>query len=136
VLEGDALKRAPTTEGDAGGEASCTEDASVRTLAIFSCVRRIGNDIPERIGRWRAAPAEARRAFGEKGLAVPDWPEAAVIAPVAPKAAAVRRIVPTLPGSWTPARTTRSGEHAEFGKGALSNSSSVTMRGRTSAATP
>lgn len=99
VLEGDALKRAPTTEVDADGETSCTEVARVRTLAIFSCARRIGSDIPERTGRWRAAPAEARKAFGEKGLAVPDWPDAAVIAPVAPKAAAVRRMVPTFPGS-------------------------------------
>jgi len=36
-------------------------------------------------------------------------PEAAVTAPVAPKADAVRKIVPTLPGSCTPASTTRSG---------------------------
>src|SRR5271163_1276448 len=77
VLEGDALKCVPTTEEDADGEASCADEARVRTLAIFSCVRRIGSDIPERIGRWSAAPAEARKAFGENGLAVPDWPEAA-----------------------------------------------------------
>src|SRR6266496_6800421 len=83
------------------------------------------------MGRCRAAPAEARRAFGEKGLAVPLIPEAAVAAPVAPKAAAVRRMVPTLPGSWTPASTTSNGAHAEAE--VRTRSSNETSRGLTRA---
>src|SRR5260370_36275374 len=83
--------------------------------ATLSWARRIESDMPARTGRCKAAPAEARRAFGEKGFAVPLMPEAAVAAPGAPKAAAVRRMVPTLPGAWTPARTTRGGAQAERG---------------------
>src|SRR5207244_12464831 len=84
-----------------------------RTPGTLSCARRIERDVPARIGRCKAAPAEARRAFGENGFAVPLMPEAAVAAPVAPNAAAVRRIVPTLPGSWTPAKTASRGAQAE-----------------------
>jgi len=108
-------------------------DASVRMFEEASCARRIGRAGPVRIGKRNAAPADARSALGENGLAVPLWPEADVTAPVAPNAAAVRRMVPTLPGSWTPARTTRSGA-ADFA--GASSSSKETLRGSTSAATP
>ena len=46
---------------------------------------------------------------------------------------AVRKIVPTLPGSCTPASTTSSGEHADSGM--RSRSSKLAARGFTSAAT-
>src|SRR5229473_2156728 len=120
--------------GGSPSRGSWTLDASVRTPATLNCARRIESDIPARIGRCRAAPAEARRAFGEKGFAVPLMPEAAVAAPVAPNAAAVRRMVPTLPGSWTPAKTTSKGAQAETG--ARTRSSKDVSRGLTSAATP
>src|SRR6201999_2343634 len=94
---------------------ACATDASVCTPATRNCVSKIGKDIPATIGRCNAAPADARSAFGEYGLAVPLWPEAAVAAPVAPNAEAVRIIVPTLPGSCTPASTTSNGEQAPSG---------------------
>ncbi len=46
--------------------AACATEASVRTFATRSCVSKIGSDIPARIGKCSAAPAEARNAFGEK----------------------------------------------------------------------
>src|SRR5579864_9149351 len=65
---------------------ACATDASVCTPATRNCVSKIGKDIPATIGRCNAAPADARSAFGEYGLAVPLCPEAVVAAPVAPKA--------------------------------------------------
>src|SRR5258706_11229392 len=106
----------------------------VRTLATCNCARRIGSDIPASTGRCSAAPAEARKAFGENGLAVPLTPDAAVTAPGAPKADAVRKIVPTLPGACTPASTTNNGEHADSGM--RSKASKLAARGFTTAATP
>ena len=85
--------------GWSSAESSRELEARVRMEDARNCARRIGRAMPARSGRCNAAPAEARSAFGEKGLAVPLWPEAAVTAAVAPKAAAVRRMVPTLPGS-------------------------------------
>src|SRR2546427_547354 len=127
-LDWDALKRAPTAS------APWTVEARVCTPASLSCMRRIASDMPASMGKWSAAPADARSALGENGLAVPLWPEAQVAAPVAPKAAAVRRIVPTLPGSCTPTRMTR---RAAFFVPALNRSSSeAAVRGSTSAATP
>src|SRR6516164_8136540 len=70
---------------------------------------------PAKIGKCSAAPAEARIAFGAYGLAVALWPVADVTAPVAPNAAAVRKIVPTFPGSCTPASTTSNGAQASSG---------------------
>jgi len=48
--DGDALKRAPE---DGRGEPgfSRTLEASVRMPAILNCVRRMGRDIPARMGR-------------------------------------------------------------------------------------
>ena len=127
-----------TSQGASSGESPsrglCTLEASVRTFATRSCVSKIGKDIPASIGKCNAAPAEARNAFGENGLAVPLCPEAVVTAPVAPNADAVRKMVPTLPGSCTPARTTSSGEQASPCTRRIS--SSVAARGATSAATP
>ena len=86
-------------EGASAEEFSWTQVAMVEMALSLNCVRRMPREAPATSGRWRAAPAEARRALGEKGLAVPLCPVAEVTAPVAPNAAAVRRIVPTLPGS-------------------------------------
>src|SRR5258707_1592533 len=128
--EGDALKRAPTTASDswAGGTAcraptsgggeptfSRTLEASVRMPAILNCVKRMARDTPARIGRLRAAPAEARSAFAEYGLAVPLTPEAAVAGPVAPKGAAGGGEGPPLPGPCPPPRQTRGGAEEDPG---------------------
>src|SRR5258708_23498871 len=94
----------------------------------------MGRAIAVSSGRWSAAPAEARRALGENGLAVPLWPDGEVTAAVAPKAAAGRMMVPTLPGSCTPARTTIKGD-APLADG-REMSSTAKVRGVTRAATP
>ena len=52
------------------------------------------------ISRWKCAPIPARRTFGDQHQAVPG----AVITRCTPTAAQVRRIVPTLPGSWIRSR--------------------------------
>src|SRR5260370_3998307 len=102
--------------------------------ATLSWARRIESDMPARTGRCRAAPAEARRAFGEKGVAVPLMPEAAVAAPGAPEAAGGRPMVPTVAGSLAPAKTTSHGGEAD--RGARTKSSHEVCLGRTRAATP
>src|SRR5260221_12092399 len=94
----------------------------------------MGRATPVSSGRWSAAPAEARRALGENGLAVPLWPEGEATAAVAPKAAAVGMMGPTLPGSCTPARTTIKGAAAlADGREMVSKEK---VRGGTRAATP
>src|ERR1700675_1311671 len=72
---------------------SCTLDASILNPATFNCVIKIGSGVPDKTARCSAAPADARNALGENGLAVPLCPDAEIAAPVAPKAAAVRKIV-------------------------------------------
>src|SRR5205814_6135057 len=57
---------------------------------------------PVSSGSRNAEPAEARKHLGFEGLTAPFRN----IAPVAPNASAVRRIVPALPGSCTPSRIT------------------------------
>ncbi len=99
-----------------------------------NCARRIGSETPVSSGRWSAAPAEARRDLGAKGFAVPLCPEGTAAAAVAPNAAAVRMMVPTLPGSCTPARTTIRG--AALDGDGREMSSKVKVRGVTRAATP
>jgi hypothetical protein len=127
--------RQSTCQGEnEAADSSLTHDAREWMPLSLSWVRRMGRDIPATTGRCRAAPAEARRDLGEKGLAVPLWPVAEVTAAVAPNAAAVRRMVPTLPGSCTPARTTRRGAHAP--SGVMKRSSRANLRGWTRAATP
>ena len=51
-------------------------------------------------GTWKIAPMLARTAFGLNGSALPG-PNATALAP---NAWALRRTVPTLPGSPTPCR--------------------------------
>ena len=94
---------------------SCTLDASVRTPATRNCVNKIGNDIPATIGKCSAAPAEARNAFGEYGLAVPLCPEAASRRARRSERRGRAKMVPTFPGSCTPASTTSSGEQTPSG---------------------
>src|SRR5580704_2405087 len=57
---------------------SWTQVATVEMALSLNWVRRIARAAPATRGRWRAAPAEARRALGEKGLAVPLCPVAEV----------------------------------------------------------
>src|SRR5450432_2899617 len=128
-----------TSQGHTGAfrsalTASCTQDATVFTFRNLNCVIQITSDIPSKTGKCKAAPAEARIALGENGLAVPPCLVDAVTAPVAPNAAAVLNIVPTFPGSFTPASTTTSGEHIP--SGTCNKSSTVNFRGCTNAATP
>jgi hypothetical protein len=80
----------------------------------LNCVSKTPMAIPVSTGKCSAAPADARSAFGANGLAVPLCPVAAVTTPVAPNAAAVRTIVPTFPGSCTPANTTISAARPLF----------------------
>jgi len=54
-------------------------------------------------GSRNTEPAEARTTLGLKGLTVPS----PSTTPPAPKASAERKIVPRLPGSCTPAITSR-----------------------------
>src|ERR1700676_4732382 len=127
-----------TSQGASSGcspvSGSCTLDASILNPATFNCVIKIGSGGPDKTARCSAAPAAARNALGENGLAVPLCPDAEIAAPVAPNAAAVRKIVPTFPGSCTPANTTSSG--GQTPSGAPTKSSNFVTRGATSAATP
>jgi hypothetical protein len=64
-----------------------------------------GDGVVLRMGRRKRLPAEARTALGFHALTVPGSERM----PSAPKASAERRMVPRLPGSCSPARTTMSG---------------------------
>src|ERR1700722_7092423 len=63
-----------------------------------------------RQGRRKTLPAEARMALGFHGLTGPGRQTA----PETPKASADRMIVPRLPGSWMPERTTMSGAETKL----------------------
>src|ERR1700726_2967649 len=54
--------------------------AMIFTRAIFSCASKTGTAIPRSTGRRSADPADARKALGDQGSAVPR----VAIAPVAP----------------------------------------------------
>src|SRR6185295_10427632 len=57
-------------------------------------------------GRWKVPPIAPRSAFHPNGFAEPST----AITPVAPHAAAVLTIAPTLPGSCSPARISTRGD--------------------------
>src|SRR5260221_13883564 len=66
-----------SSQGAEGGspaeEFLWTQVAMVEIALSLNWVSRMSRAAPATSGRWRAAPAEARRALGEKGLAVAGW---------------------------------------------------------------
>ena len=81
------------------GTAAIRRTRASRAAAITSC------SVPRAAtGTRKVPPIAPRSAFHPKGLADPSI----VTMPLAPQAAAVRTIAPTLPGSWRPARTSTS----------------------------
>ena len=89
-----------TARGRASGVQRENEDAYVWTVRDG---RAVGF-------RWFREPAEALKAFGPKGSAVPVPQAAQDAAPDAPNASAVRSRVPTFPGSCMPAMIRISGK--------------------------
>ncbi len=84
--------------------AACELAATILTPATLNCASNTGIAIPRNTGKRKPDPADARKAFGDQGSALPR----VLTTPVAPNASADRTIVPTFPGSCTAAITTTS----------------------------